>query len=102
MNLGGITNRLLDGVNQTVFDTQGSYVVTDSTSGRTTVTWTVNNGAMSQFVLYPRNDGGFVMLEVDGNAAAEGMCSSADRVRSQHFFTAGEFRRHISRGRAAQ
>ncbi len=73
MNLGGITNRLLDGVNQTVFDTQGAYVVTDSISGRTTVTWTVNNGAMSQFVFYPRNDGGFVMLEVDGSAAAEGM-----------------------------
>ena len=73
MNLGEITNRLLDGVNQTVFDTQGAYVVTDSASGRTTVTWTVNNGAMSQFVLYPRNDGGFVMLEVDGNAAAEGI-----------------------------
>jgi hypothetical protein len=73
MNLGEITNRLLDGVNQTVFDTQGAYVVTDSTSGRTTVTWTVNNGAMSQFVLYPRNDGGFVMLEVDGTAAAEGI-----------------------------
>ena len=73
MNLGGITNRLLDGVNQTVFDTQGSYVVTDSALGRTTVTWTVNNGAMSQFVFYPRNDGGFVMLEVDGGAAAEGV-----------------------------
>lgn len=73
MNLGEITNRLLDGVNQTVFDTQGAYVVTDSASGRTTVTWTVNNGAMAQYVLYPRNDGGFVMLEVDGNAAAEGL-----------------------------
>jgi hypothetical protein len=73
MNLGGITNRLLDGVNQTVFDTQGAYVVTDPASGRTTVTWTVNNGAMSQYVLYPRNDGGFVILEVDGNAAAEGI-----------------------------
>lgn len=73
MNLGTITNRLLDGVNQTVFDTQGSYVVTDPASGRTTVTWTVNNGATSQFVLYPRNDGGFVILEIDASAAAEGI-----------------------------
>ncbi|MBZ5630566.1 MAG: Ig-like domain-containing protein [Acidobacteriia bacterium] len=73
MNLGGITNRLLDGVNQTVFDSQGGYSVTDSTSGRTTVNWTVNNGAVLQYVLYPRGDGGFVMLEVDGTAAAEGI-----------------------------
>ena len=73
MNLGTITNRLLDGVNQTVFDTQGSYVVADPASGRTTVTWTVNGGAISQFVLYPRNDGGFVMLEIDASAVAEGI-----------------------------
>jgi hypothetical protein len=37
------------------------------------VTWTVNNGATSQFVLYPRNDGGLVMLEIDASAAAEGI-----------------------------
>jgi hypothetical protein len=69
----GITNRLIDGVNQTVFDTNGSYVVTDTASGRTTATWTVGNGAASQFVLYPRSDGGFVMLETDGASIAEGL-----------------------------
>lgn len=69
----GITNRLIDGTSQTVFDTNGSYIITDSVSGRTTATWTIGNGATSQYVLYPRADGGFVMLETDGAAIAEGL-----------------------------
>ncbi len=68
----GVTNRLLDGVNQTVFDSQGGYVVTDSASGRTSMTWTANNGSLLQYVLYPRADGGFVMLETDGSSVAAG------------------------------
>ena len=69
----GITNRVVDGANQTVFDTQGAYFVTDPASGRTTVNWTVNNGTILQYVLYPRNDGGFTMLEVDAINAAHGV-----------------------------
>jgi len=66
----GITNRLVDGINQTVFDSNGSYLISDPASGRTTATWTVGNGTTQQFVLYPRSDGGFAMLETDGTIAS--------------------------------
>ena len=98
MDLGGITNRLLDGVNQSVFDTQGAYVVTDSISGRTTVNWTVNNGATSQYVLYPRRDGGFVMLEVDGAAAADGIVLPQTLPNESTFSLQGNFAVSLSGG----
>ncbi|MBZ5569132.1 MAG: Ig-like domain-containing protein [Acidobacteriia bacterium] len=91
MNLGEITNRLLDGVNQTVFDSQGGYSVTDSTLGRTTVNWTVNNGAVLQYVLYPRSDGGFAMLEIDGTAAAEGIVLPQTLSSPSTFSQTGNF-----------
>lgn len=71
---GGVNvfNRLLDGINQSVADQEGSYFVTDTATGRTTITWDVNHGAFLQYVAYPRSDGGFVILELDGSAVAEG------------------------------
>jgi hypothetical protein len=71
---GGVNifNRVLDGVNQTVSDQEGAYFVTDSATGRTTITWDVNHGALLQYVAYPRSDGGFAILELDGSAVAEG------------------------------
>lgn len=71
---GGVNvfNRSLDAVNQSVADQEGSYFVTDSATGRTTITWNVNHGTFLQYVAYPRSDGGFVILELDGSAVAEG------------------------------
>ncbi len=68
-----ITNRILDGSSETVFDTNGVYLLTDSTFGRTTAKWTSSDGSTSQYVLYPRAGGSFVMLEVDGAHAAGGI-----------------------------
>jgi hypothetical protein len=69
----GITNRVLDGSSESVFDTDGIYLVTDGASGRTTASWSAANGSTSQYVLYPRTGGGFVMLEIDGSSAASGL-----------------------------
>jgi len=69
----GITNRILDGTSETIFDNNGIYLVTDATAGRTTATWSTSNGSASQYVLYPRADGGFVMLEIDGANVAYGL-----------------------------
>ncbi len=85
----GITNRLIDGVSQTVFDTNGSYLVTDTVSGRTTATWTIAGGVTSQFVLYPRSDGGFVMLETDGSNIAEGLALRQTLTSPSVFSLAG-------------
>ena len=85
----GITNRLIDGVSQTVFDTNGSYLVTDTVSGRTTATWTIAGGSTSQFVLYPRSDGGFVMLETDGSNVAEGLALQQTLTSPSVFSLAG-------------
>ena len=85
----GITNRLIDGVSQTVFDTNGSYLVTDTVSGRTTATWTIAGGTTSQFVLYPRSDGGFVMLETDGSNVAEGLALQQTLTSPSGFSLAG-------------
>jgi hypothetical protein len=85
----GITNRLIDGVSQTVFDTNGAYLVTDAASGRTTATWTVGNGVASQYVLYPRSDGGFVMLETDGVSVASGLTRQQTLTSPSVFSLAG-------------
>ncbi len=85
----GITNRLIDGVSQTVFDTNGSYLVTDTASGRTTATWTIAGGTTSQFVLYPRSDGGFVMLETDGGNIAQGLALQQTLASPSVFSLAG-------------
>ena len=64
---GTIKNQQFDGITQTTFDfNPGGYAVTDSQSGRTTATWTANGGTKLSYILYPRNDGGFVILENDG------------------------------------
>ncbi|HKD91977.1 MAG TPA: hypothetical protein VKB56_08740, partial [Terriglobales bacterium] len=68
----GVTNRLLDGVDQTVADNEGSYFVTDATTGRTTVTWDVNHGVFLNYAMYPRSDGSFAILELDASAVAHG------------------------------
>ena len=72
---GGVNvfNRVLDGVNQSVADQEGSYFVTDGTTGRTTITWDVNHGAFLQYVAYPRSDGSLVILKLDPSAVAEGV-----------------------------
>jgi hypothetical protein len=63
----GVTDQQFDGLTQTVFDfNPGNYSVTDPTTGRTVLTWTANSGTRLQYVLYPRSDGGFVILENDG------------------------------------
>jgi len=69
----GVPNRLLDGVNQTVFDSSGIYLVTDANSGRTTLKWSTANTGTSQYVLYPIANGGFVIMETDGAAVASGL-----------------------------
>jgi hypothetical protein len=69
---GSINNRVLDGVSQVSFDNQGGYSVTDSSTGRTTVTWTAG-GITQQYALYPRFDGGFAMVEIDGANTGSGL-----------------------------
>jgi hypothetical protein len=71
---GSITNRIIDGANQVAFDNQGGYTVTDSASGRTTVNWTLGGNAQ-QYALYPRNDGGFAMVEIDALSSGGGLVS---------------------------
>jgi hypothetical protein len=62
-----LTDQQFDGLTQTVFDfNPGSYAVTDPVTGRTTATWTAESGTRLQYVMYPRSDGGLVMLESDG------------------------------------
>jgi hypothetical protein len=69
-----VTDQQFDGLTQTVFDfNPGSYSVTDPTTGRTSATWTANSGTRVQYVLYPRSDGGLVMLESDGVYQASGL-----------------------------
>lgn len=64
---GTIKNQQFDGITQTTFDfNPGAYAVTDPQTGRTTATWTANGGTKLAYILYPRNDGGFVILENDG------------------------------------
>lgn len=64
---GTIKNQQFDGIAQTAFDfNPGGYAVTDPQTGRTTATWTANGGTKLAYILYPRNDGGFVILENDG------------------------------------
>lgn len=69
---GTVTNLLFDGIAQTVFDANsGAYSVTNDQTGRTTATW-IGNGSRLQYVLYPRSDGGMVMLQCDGAYAGVG------------------------------
>ena len=69
---GGITNRVIDGASQVAFDNQGGYTVTDSATGRTTINWTIG-GTSQTYALYPRNDGGFAMVEIDALNAGSGL-----------------------------
>jgi hypothetical protein len=69
---GTVTSLVFDGIPQTVFDSNsGAYTVTDTQNGRTTATW-IGNGSSLQYVLYPRSDGGMVMLQCDGVYAGIG------------------------------
>jgi hypothetical protein len=69
---GGVSSLVFDGIAQTVFDSNsGAYTVTDAQTGRTTATWS-GNGTTLQYVLYPRSDGGMVMLQCDGIYAGIG------------------------------
>jgi hypothetical protein len=45
-------------------------------TGRTTVTWDVNHGTFLNYVMYPRSDGSFAILEIDGSAVAQGLVLS--------------------------
>ena len=64
---GTVKNQQFDGIAQTTFDfNPGGYAVIDPQTGRTTATWTANGGTKLAYILYPRNDGGFVILENDG------------------------------------
>jgi hypothetical protein len=47
----------------------GSYTVTDSTTGRTTVTWTASDGT-HQFVFYPAQNNDLNLIEMDTASAA--------------------------------
>ncbi len=87
----GITNRQLDGMNQTVFDTQGSYFVSDAASGRTSLSWTVNNGSVLQYAMYPLQGGGFAMLEVDGVNVAAGLVYPQSNAGGGVFSLAGSY-----------
>ncbi len=92
----GITNRQLDGVTQTVFDTQGSYLVTDPGTGRTTVSWTVNNGVTATYVMYPIAGGGFVVLEADGAAVEQGLALQQTISAPSVFSLAGDLTMGLS------
>jgi hypothetical protein len=87
-----VTDQQFDGLTQSVFDfNPGAYTVTDATTGRTTATWTVNGGSRLQYVLYPRSDGGFVMLESDGLYFGSGLAlpqaaSNANFLATQNGF----------------
>jgi hypothetical protein len=67
---GGVnfTDQQFDGIAHMPVDflNPGAYRVTDSTSGRTTLSWSYNGGTTLHSVLYPRSDGGFIIMEADG------------------------------------
>lgn len=81
VSLGGILN--LDGVAvvKATIDTNyngngtpgqsvtGTYAVTDATTGRTTFTWTANDGA-HQYVFYPSSNKDLNVLEIDSMSAS--------------------------------
>jgi hypothetical protein len=70
---GNISNLQFDGINQTVFDSNsGAYSVTDAATGRTTATWTGKGGSKLQYILYPRADGGVVLLQSDSTYVGSG------------------------------
>jgi hypothetical protein len=69
-----VTDQQFDGIQQTAFDfNSGAYHVTHSDSGRTTLSWTYNGGTTLHYVLYPRGDGGFIIMESDGVFQGTGM-----------------------------
>jgi hypothetical protein len=71
---GSVTNQVFDGVTQSAFDFgPGAYAVTDAVTGRTTATWTANGGTKLQYVLYPRSDGGLVIMETDSVYLSSGV-----------------------------
>ncbi|MCU1307005.1 MAG: Ig domain protein group 2 domain protein [Acidobacteriaceae bacterium] len=87
-----VTDQQFDGLTQTVFDfNPGNYTVTDPTTGRTVLTWTANAGSRLQYVLYPRNDGGLVMLENDGVYHSLGVALQRDSYLGNFVVTPGSF-----------
>jgi hypothetical protein len=69
-----VRDQVFDGIQQAIVSdfNPGSYSVTDSASGRTTMSWT-SGGTTLRYVLYPRSDGGFVILESDGTYLGSGV-----------------------------
>jgi hypothetical protein len=51
----------------------------------------VNNGTALQYVLYPRGDGGFAMLEVDATNAGEGLVLPQTVSSPSTFSETGDF-----------
>jgi hypothetical protein len=87
-----VSDQQFDGLTQTVFDfNPGNYAVTDATTGRTVLTWTANAGSRLQYVLYPRSDGGLVMLENDGVYHSLGVALQRDSFLGNFVVTPGSF-----------
>ena len=97
---GSITNRIIDGASQVAFDNQGGYTVTDSASGRTTVNWTLGGNAQ-QYALYPRNDGGFAMVEIDALNSGGGLVSRQTLTTPSVISLVGSFAIGVSGNDAA-
>ena len=68
---GALSNRLVDSLSGVPGSTTGSYAVTDASLGRFTMTWT--GSTPSGLVAYPRVDGSFAILEIDGAGAVAGV-----------------------------
>jgi hypothetical protein len=85
---GNLSDQQFDGLPQTIFDfNPGAFAVTDSTTGRSTASWTFNGGSKVQYVLYPRSDGGFVMLESDGIYLGSGVSRPQTDATIANFLT---------------
>ncbi|MCU1310154.1 MAG: Ig domain protein group 2 domain protein [Candidatus Angelobacter sp.] len=91
-----VTDQQFDGLTQTVFDfNPGNYSVADPTTGRTVMTWTANSGSRLQYVLYPRSDGGFVMLENDGVYNSLGVALQQESFLGNLLATPASFALHL-------
>ena len=85
-----VTGQQFDGLSQTVFDfAPGTYSVTDAQSGRALLAWTSDAGAQTQYVAYPRSDGGFVLLETDGRYTGLGVALPQANLTVNNFFNLG-------------
>jgi hypothetical protein len=75
------------GIYQSAFDFNAGGYLTDSSSGRTALSWTYNRGTPLRYVAYPRSDGGFVVMEADGVFQGTGVALPQANAAIVNLFT---------------